>query len=248
LKLDVFQPDKIQKPLPAILIIHGGGWRSGNKEQHHALAERLSENGYVCFTASYRLSTDALYPAAVQDLKTAIRWIRANAKTYEVDTTKIVALGFSSGAQLAALIGATNDVATFEGPSGNLSYSSNVNAIVSIDGILAFIHPESGEGDDSKSTSAATYWFGYSKTENPELWKAASALTYAGPDTPPTLFLNSSLPRFHAGRDDYIKELSKYNIYTEVHEFDAPHTFCLFEPWFTPTVDYITSFLKRVLK
>lgn len=247
LSLDVFHPKKKHKPLPAILIIHGGGWRSGNRMQHYALAERLAEKGYVCFTVSYRLSTDVLFPGGVQDLKSAIRWIRANARPYGVDTSRVVALGFSSGAQMAALIGTTNGMDKFEGPSGNLDVSSNVQAIVSIDGILAFIHPESGEGNDSKSTSAATYWFGYSKTENPALWNEASALTYAGLHTPPTLFLNSSQPRFHAGRDDYIKELSKHNIYTEVHEFEAPHTFCLFEPWFTPTVDYITAFLKKVL-
>lgn len=248
LQLDVFYPKGKHKPLPAILIIHGGGWRSGNRTQHYALAERLAEKGYVCVTASYRLSTEALYPAAVQDLKMSIRWIRANAKTYGVDTSKVAVLGFSAGGQLAALISNTNGVAMFETQDDHRHQSSAVQAIIDIDGILAFIHPESGEGNDTKSTSAATYWFGYSKTENPELWKQASALSYAGPHTPPTLFLNSGIPRMHAGRDDYINIVSKYNIYTEVHDMHGPHAFCMFEPWFTPTVQYITAFLDKVFK
>lgn len=248
LKLDAFYPKgKATKTRPAVMIIYGGGWRTGDKNQHHNLAQRLADLGYVCFLPEYRLSTEALYPAAVHDLKAAIRWMRANAKTYHLDTDKVATLGFSAGGQLSALLGATAQVPSLEGTEGNLNYSSKVNAVIDIDGILAFIHPDSGEGDDSKKTSAATYWFGYSKTENPALWNEGSALTYAGKNTPPTLFLNSSVERMHAGREDYRAKLAPFNIYTEVHDFpDSPHGFCLFEPWFTPTVQYVDAFLKKV--
>ena len=248
LQLDAFFPKKMKKKArPALLIIHGGGWRTGNRAQHIPLAQHLAALGYVCFTAEYRLSTEALFPAAVHDLKAAIRWMRANAKTYNIDTNRIATLGFSAGGQLSALLGNTGDNPSLEGTVGTLGHSSKVNAIVDIDGILAFIHPESGEGDDTKNTSAATYWFGFSKTENPDLWHTGSALTYAGAQTPPTLFINSSVERMHAGRTDYINKLNEYKIYSEVHTLpDSPHSFCLFEPWFTPTVKYIDAFLKRV--
>ncbi len=247
LQLDAFFPKKTtKKKRSAILIIHGGGWRTGNREQHHALAKRLADKGYVCFTPEYRLSTEALYPAAVHDLKAALRWMRANAKQYKIDTNRIATLGFSAGGQLSALMGTTGDNPDFEGNSGNLGHSTKVNAIVDIDGILAFIHPESGEGDDSKSTSAATYWFGYAKTENPQLWQQGSALTHVSGKTPPTLFLNSSVERMHAGRGDYINKLNTFKIYSEVHTLpDSPHSFCLFEPWFTPTVGFVDGFLKN---
>ncbi|HEY0176848.1 MAG TPA: alpha/beta hydrolase, partial [Pedobacter sp.] len=125
--------------------------------------------------------------------------------------------------------------------------SSKVQAVIDIDGTLSFVHPESGEGNDSRSISAATYWFGYPRKEKPELWEEASPLTYAGKDTPPFLFVNSSIDRMHAGRNDLIKILSENGTYSEVHTFpDSPHTFCLFEPWFNPTVDYISAFLKKV--
>jgi pectinesterase len=247
LLLDAFYPKKLKKPRPAVLIIHGGGWRTGNRSQHIPLAQRLAELGYVTFTAEYRLSTEALYPAAVYDLKAAVRWIRANADQFGVDTTRIASLGFSAGGQLSALLGNTNGKPEFEGNGGNANHSSAVQAIVDIDGILAFIHPESGEGDDSRSTSAATYWFGYTKNENPELWKQGSALTYAGETTPPTLFINSAVERMHAGREDYIAALKPFDIYTEVHTFNSsPHSFCLFTQWFEPTVQYVDGFLKKV--
>ena len=248
LLLDAFyRSSKTKTRRAAIMIIHGGGWRSGNRGQHYPLAQRLADLGYVCFTPEYRLSTEALYPSAVYDLKSALRWIRSNAKKYNVDTNKIAVLGFSAGGQLAALLGVTAGNLKFEGTECNLKSLSAVNAIVDLDGTLSFVHPESGEGDDSKRTSAATYWFGFSKKENSKLWEGASPLTYVGKDTPPTLFINSSVERMHAGRNDFLKVLNENNIYSEVKTFsDAPHSFPLFDPWFEPTVKYTNDFLKKV--
>lgn len=247
LMMDVFMPAKISGKKIAVIIVHGGGWRSGDRSQHYPLAESLAHLGYICFTPEYRLSTEALFPAAVYDIKSAVRWVRANAAAYHVDTARIVIAGFSSGGELAAFAATTGDMPLFEGDECNIGYGSHVNALIDIDGTLSFVHPESGEGVDSPKISAATYWFGYSKKEDPELWKSASPLSYAGAHTPPTLFLNSSVARMHAGRDDYIRLLSRYHIYTEAHCFsDAPHSFPLYYPWFDPMVKYIDGFLKRV--
>ncbi len=81
LKIDAFYPKaKVISFRTAIIIIHGGGWRSGNRTQHYPLAQKLALLGYVCFTPEYRLSTEALYPAAVNDIKAAIRWVKATCK------------------------------------------------------------------------------------------------------------------------------------------------------------------------
>lgn len=246
LYLDIYQSEnKANKKLAAILMVHGGGWRSGNRSHNNTLARQLAARGFITITADYRLSTDALYPAAVNDLKTAVSWLRAHAASYRIDTNKIAILGFSAGGQLAALVGTTNQDKTYESAIKN--HSSNVQAIIDIDGTLAFIHPESGEGDDSRATSAATFWFGYSKTQKPELWHQAGALNHVGTNTPPILFINSSVDRMHAGRDDMIKKLNALNIYSEMHSFpQAPHTFMFFDPWFKPTLNYIDDFLKRI--
>ena len=125
LHLDVFRPNN-KKSLPAVLLIHGGGWRTGERSQGIPIAQRLAANGYVAVTVEYRLSIEALYPAAVHDLKAAVRWLRAHAAEYSIDTAKIAVLGCSAGGQLAALIGTTNGDRKFEGSGGNAERSSAV--------------------------------------------------------------------------------------------------------------------------
>lgn len=248
LKLDVFySPGKKKVKQVAIIFIHGGGWRSGNRFMHHPLAERLAALGYVCITPEYRLSTEALYPTGVQDVKEAIRWVRQNANKYNINSKAIVIAGHSAGGELAAFAGATNGNKKFNGHSIKANISADVNAVIDIDGTLAFVHPESGEGDDSKKKSAATLWFGYSKTENPAIWNEASPLTHVGASAPPFLFLNSSVDRMHAGRNDFISGLNKHNIYSEVKTFKAsPHSFLLFNPWFDSTLIAIDKFCKKI--
>jgi len=248
LLIDAFYPKwKASPKRTAIIIIHGGGWRSGNRTLHYPLAQSLAKLGYVCFTPEYRLSTEALYPAGVYDIKAVIRWVRKNAKKYNIDPDKIAVAGHSAGGELAAMMGATNGIKGFEGDGCHKNISSKVNAVIDIDGLLAFIHPESGEGDDSKRISAATNWFGYSKTENPELWKQGSPLTHVGAHSTPILFINSNLSRMHAGREDFINVLNRYNIYSEIKAFNAPHSFILFNPWLDSSIVCIDEFLKKVL-
>jgi acetyl esterase/lipase len=182
LHLDVFY-NKIKYPNPAVVLVHGGGWKSGNKSQMESLGIAIAAKGYSCFAVEYRLSPEAQYPAAVLDIKKSIEFIRTNALKYNVDVSKIAILGCSSGGQLAALIGTTNSTP-----------SSSVQAIVDMDGILAFKHQESEEG------KVASLWLGGDYEKIPEIWKEASALSHIDRNTPPILFINSDMPRFHAGR------------------------------------------------
>ncbi|HLO46435.1 MAG TPA: alpha/beta hydrolase [Leadbetterella sp.] len=247
LMLDIFSP-KNKKNAPCLIIIHGGGWRSGDRTHHHEMAKVLASRGYVVVTPSYRLSTHALYPAAMVDAKTAIRWTRANAQSLGINPEKIALAGFSAGGQMAALVGTTNDETLYDKSETLKSVSPRVASVIDLDGILAYIHPESGEGDDSRNISAATYYFGFSKTEKPELWHEASALNHVSAGDPPILFINSSQERMHAGREDFIKKLNGFGIYSEVHTFNAPHTFCMLDEWFLPTIDLMDKFLIKTLK
>src|SRR5215217_4456357 len=143
LVLDAFYPSSpLKEKRKAILIIYGGGWRSGNRTQHYPLGQRLADLGYVCFTPEYRLSIEALYPASVYDLKAVLRWMHLHANEYNIDTTKITALGFSAGGELAALLGTTINNPSFENKNCNQNASSNIGALVDIDGTLSFVHPE----------------------------------------------------------------------------------------------------------
>jgi len=144
-------------------------------------------------------------------------------------------------------MGATNGMKQFEGEGCYQKLSSKANAVIDLDGTLAFIHPESGEGDDSKRTSAGTYWFGYSKTENPDIWKQAAPLTHVGKHNPPILFINSAVDRMHAGREDFITILNQHKIYSEVKTLQgSPHSFLLFHPWFDTTVAYMDRFIRKI--
>ncbi|MBE8726150.1 alpha/beta hydrolase [Flavobacterium hungaricum] len=235
--------NKKKKRNPAVVMIHGGGWRSGNKEQLQFLAREIAAKGYSCFTIEYRLSLEAQYPTAVIDVKNAIRFIKDNAGKFKVDPDKIAVLGCSSGGQMAALIGTTNNNPIFEDKGFKSKSSSKVNAIVDVDGVLAFKHPESSEGD------MAAFWLGGKSDEIPENWKNASALSHTNKNTPPILFICSSIPRFHAGRDDMITILNANKIYNEVKTIeDSPHSFWFFEPWFSQTISYTTQFLDRIFK
>jgi len=243
LLLDIFYPKDKSKKKPAVLLIFGGGWKSGDKTHNYAMAAVLATHNYVAVSAKYRLSPEAIYPAAVFDLKEAIRWMKANAKKYGIDTSQIAVMGTSAGGQLAALIGTTNNNRQFEDTIENKKYSSTVQAIIDIDGILAFKHPESQEG------ASASLWLGGTYEQKPENWIQASALKHVDKNTVPFLFLNSSLPRFHAGRNDMIAKMNKLNIYSEVHEFpDTPHPFWFFDPWFDPMMKYAIDFLNKTFK
>lgn len=206
------------------------------------MAEAIAAAGYVAVAVEYRLSLEATYPAAIHDLKAAIRWMRTNAGALSVDPKRIAVLGCSAGGQLAALLGTTGDDPKFDSEP-NEKVSSTFQAIVNLDGILAFQHPESEEGD------MAAQWLGGTYSEVPEAWENASALNHVSKLTPPTLFLASAYPRFLAGRQDFVDRLNSYGIKNRTEYFkDAPHAFWLFNPWFEPTVNYVTRFLDEVLK
>ena len=251
LHLDLFHPKKkSKKAYPAILLIHGGGWSSGNSEMEYSMAIHLALHGYVSVTPEYRLSPEAKYPASIYDLKAAVRWLRANASKYNIDTNKISVYGVSSGGHLAAFLGVTNGLKKFEGFSGNLDHSSNVEAVIDIDGILDFTTPsESGHDNNPKKPSPGKKWLGASIKENKAIWIEASPITYVGENSVPMLFINSSNPRFHAGRDSVISILNKYHIYSEIHTIDnTPHTFWLFHPGFDEAYNFIQNFLDKLFK
>lgn len=249
LKIDAFLPKKPAGKTPAVLIVHGGGWRSGDRSQHIPLAQQLAERGYASFTAEYRLSTEAFYPAAVYDLKAAVRWLKASGKKFNIDTTKVAILGFSAGGQLASLVGLTPDVQKLAGNFGNTKYANDVAAVIDIDGTLSFVHEEAWETKNKESINASAKWLGYPRTERLDLWQEASPLTYADKNNIPFLFLNSSVERMHAGRDEFTQQMDKKGVYTKVVTFEnSPHSFCLYQPWFSQTVNHIDTFLKKVFK
>lgn len=241
LQLDAFLNTE-EKQKPAVILVHGGGWKSGDKSLMAPLAQYIASKGYACFAIEYRLSLEAKFPAGIYDIKNAIQFVKTKAKEFNIDSSKVAILGCSSGGQMASLIGTTNHDKNFEDSANNYKQSTTVHAIIDVDGILAFKHPESKEGE------VASQWLGGNYQEIPDIWQTASALTHTDLNTPPTLFIGSQFNRFLAGKEDMIKILDNNKIYNQTEIFpDSPHSFWLFHPWFEQTVKYITTFLDKTL-
>ena len=117
------------KLLPAVVCIHGGGFRAGKRESYDKLCLTLAQNGYVAVTVTYRLAPAYPFPAAVLDCKSAVRWLRANAAKYHVDPTRIGVTGGSAGGHLAQFLGVTAGVKDFD-VGENLEISSAVTCVV----------------------------------------------------------------------------------------------------------------------
>jgi len=236
LALDLYLPGPSAKPVPLVVLVHGGGWASGERTNLAPLAARLAARGYAAATVSYRLSGQALYPAAIDDVKDAVRWLRTRAGGYGIDPGRVAIAGGSAGGQIASLVGMTEPGA--------------IRAVVNIDGLSDFTTEEArkNEDDPNKKPSAAGAWFGGRYAEKEALWREASPITHVGKDSPPVLFVVSGVPRFSVGREAMAAKLASYGIHSETHALPAtPHSFWLFDPWLAPTVEAMDGFLARVL-
>ena len=234
LALDLYLPDSARgAAMPAVLLVHGGGWRSGERGNLAPMAIRLALRGYAAATVSYRLSPEARYPAAVDDVRAAIGWLRAHAPAYHIDTGRIAIAGGSAGGQIASLVGVTG----------------SVQAIVNIDGLSDFTSAAARkyEDDPAKRPTSAGAWFGGSYAEKAALWHEASPIFHVTPHTPPMLFIGSAQPRFSVGRDEMVGRLAANGVpYRVVLLPGTPHSFWLFDPWLAPTITAMDAFLLGI--
>ncbi|WP_426339565.1 family 43 glycosylhydrolase [Pseudoduganella sp. S-14] len=244
LQLDLYLPgpngDGRGRAWPLVVLVHGGGWRSGTRQNMAPLAARLAARGFAAATVDYRLSGEAQFPAAIDDVREAIRWLRAAALQYGLDDKRIAIAGGSAGGQIAALVGTTN----------GRDAASTVQAVVNIDGLSDFTSEEARkhEDDPSRNPSAAGAWLGGRYAEQEARWRDASPLTHAGPGSAPILFITSGQPRFSVGREALAQRLARYKIPVEhVNLPGTPHSFWLFDPWLAPTADAMQAFLERTL-
>lgn len=250
LKLDLYLPSSQRQGerFPTVIIVHGGGWRSGFRSEFVPMASRLAQRGYAAVTISYRLSGEALYPAAIHDTRAAVRWVRAHANDYRLDPNRFALAGGSAGGQIASLAGVTGNLDRFDPGAANSSVSSAVQAIVSIDGLSDFTSEAArvNEDDPKKNPSAAGMWFGGRYAEKSALWAEASPIRYVHAGMPPILFVDSAQPRFAVGRDEMIEKMKVVGADSEVVFIkDTPHSFWMFDPWLQPTVDATVQFLDR---
>jgi acetyl esterase/lipase len=182
-KLDVYYP-KSGGPWPAFVYVHGGSWRELDKAEGEGW-RYLNDRGFLVVSLNYRLaSLDIKFPAMIEDVKCAVRYLRAHSAEYNLDPDRIGALGASAGGHLVALLGTADSSAGWDGGEWT-DQSSRVQAVVTQSGLSDFTVPVEG------GVSLAIYYaFGALAGTNPELLAPASPVTYITPDDPPFLIIH----------------------------------------------------------
>lgn len=243
LHLDIFLPAAPGPTGQAIVLVHGGAWRSGNKSNFYAMANLLAQRGYAVFLPEFRLSPEAGYPAGLLDINDAVNWVKANAKAFGIDPEHIAIGGESTGGQMAALLAYTGGTNRFSVDN----VAPRFNALIDIDGVLDLTAPLALRFENAAGRkSPAALWLGGSMEQIPDRWKEASATTYLSDTSPPTLIISGEEDRFTAGRDDVLAALSKSGVPAEhVHFRAMPHTFWLFDPCLDQVVTAIDTFMQK---
>lgn len=195
-QLDIYLPESGEGPFPVLLFIHGGAFAYGDKRDIHVLPFlRALDHGYAVVAINYRLSGEAVFPAGVQDVKAAIRWLRAHAGDYALDSGRVAACGTSSGANSAALVGLTESVALFDDPTlGNAAEPANVQAVVDLFGPTDFLAMDEqlvagglGPADHGESGSPECLYLGATIADVRDLVCAVNPMTYVHDRMPPVL-------------------------------------------------------------
>ncbi len=187
LTMDVFSPTNVSgRDIPVVLYVHGGGWQMGNKAMLFMMPgpSELLRRGYLVVAINYRLAPQHKFPAMIEDAKCAVRFLRAHAKDFRLDPTRIGVMGDSAGGHLVALVGLTYDSAGFEG-TGWTDQSSRVQAVVDMYGPTDFANGNSNFITLKLIQDA----FGATNTTDPIL-KRANPVTYVSSRAPPFLILH----------------------------------------------------------
>jgi acetyl esterase/lipase len=185
-RLDLYVPEKADGPLPVIVWIHGGAWLTGSKAGGGPALPFVSE-GYAVASINYRLSQHAKFPAQIEDCKAAIRWLRANAKMYNLNPGRFGVWGASAGGHLVALLGTSGDVKDLEGKGGTPEQSSRVQAVVDWFGPTDFTKM-GGTHDQPQSPEALL--LGGPVQENKDKAARANPISYVSHDDPPFLIMH----------------------------------------------------------
>jgi len=220
LLLDIIAPADLDEPRPCIAIIHGGSWSGGDKgeQAYRAYAYPFAEMGYVVASIGYRLSGEAKYPAAVQDVLCAIRYLRANAADHNIDPDNVAAMGWSAGGHLALMAAYAHDnedlnqSGGWEGVDGSLNFVVNMYGPTDLTVEVARDHP------------AVVKFMGHHYEDDPERYDQGSPLFYVDKGSPPTLTMNGTI-------DSLVGVFHSEKLAAALQEAGVPYTFDRVEGW-----------------
>lgn len=256
LKLDLYRPKAAaDKPLPAIVCIHGGGWWQGNKQSHGPLAQALADHGYVTVSISYRLSGESPFPAAIEDCKAAVRFLRARAEEFGIDREHIGAIGLSAGGHLAALLATSGGVAELEGGGGHADQLSTIQAAVPM-GAQSDFNAEHIQAvkrtPPTKPGAKPNIWVQFmngTPREVPETYALASPLTHLDAGDPPMHFITGELDREATHAKPFRARMNELGIPEALTVIpEAPHGFLGRQAFFDQAVKEAATWFDTHLK
>jgi acetyl esterase/lipase len=219
LELDLYLPENPSPDKPCLVFIHGGSWSGGSRDVYHYYTVLFASKGYPSATVSYRLSGEAAYPAAVHDVKAAVRWLRAKAPAHGFNGDNIVALGGSAGGHLSLMLGYTPNNKELEGSTGNNESSSAVQAVVNFYGPVDLTTKMGQEsGAVRKFLSRKTY------DEAKDLYEDASPIFHLTKDAPPTLTIHGAL-------DEVVKVRQADMLESKLKKLQVPYAYVKLEGW-----------------
>lgn len=242
LRCDVYTPPGGAERAPCVILVHGGGWREGDRTQLRGYGILLGRQGYVCVAPEYRLTPESPWPAQIHDVNAAIRWTRANADQLGIDPGRIALEGNSAGAHLALLAAGAPDVDAYVGEGGNAGVDTSVAALIAIYPPTVFSHGERERG--------AVPWQALSDNGGLEDARLASPIHHVGPDFPPTMLI-------HGGSDTTVPPLASLRMYqaliaakvpAELHMYaEQPHAFDSLPAFGRQCAAEMALFLSRYL-
>lgn len=245
LLLDAYLP-KAEGPRPALLVIHGGAWRSGSKSQLGLYCAKFADQGVACFAINYRLAPKHKFPAQIDDCRTAIRWLLAHAKDYNIDPERIGVIGYSAGGHLAALLGVQGvelEKADAEGddPKEEKAKVFRPCCVVAGGAPCEFRKMPA-------NSSAMAFWLGGTRAQQPANYENASPTAFVSKDASPIFF-------YH-GEDDALVDLNspesmvelltKAGVETQLHVVKGGgHITAIFNPdAFAAASEFVKKHLK----
>ena len=215
LKADIFLPPLEEKSRPAVLFIHGGGWIEGDRSQLRGYGILLARLGFVCMCNSYRLSNESIWPAQIQDVNCAIRYLRANATDLGLDPNRIGVSGNSAGGHLSLMAAATNYDQIFEGEGGSNEVSSEIKAV------CAIYPPTTIRQLEMLNPLENAFLMLMGKEAKKEDFDKASPLNYVTEDYPPCMLI-------HGSADSVVRLKDSTKFYEKLIEFNRPASLHIF--------------------
>jgi acetyl esterase/lipase len=217
---------------PAVIVIHGGSWKGGEKSDFASYDRWLAAGGRVVFDVEYRLANGAQrFPAQVLDIKCAIAWVKSHAAQYHVDPERLALLGRSAGGQLALLAAYTANDPTLQ-PRSCDAQDTSVRAVISFYGPtdMAWDYTHPGRPDVIDTPRVFENYLGGSPASAPQAYASASPVEHVGPQSPPTLFL-------HGGHDQLVRPENVERIMPKLAAAGVAVTY-VYLPWANHGFDY----------